>query len=552
MLATKIDALGRRLQEEQQRQCVSSPPEEEHRYIVSTPYGRGLVLRTRKCDGMKEIQIGWKEKDSEEEEVQYYEPNSNGRRRRPKSSTAMNMLYTPIDYPSVVPDIGDDVICNYGRGRVLQIEIHDNGNVTQQNDTAPSIKRKYTIALSKWRLNGGRKSVICYITVSSSDSTNPTTTSMLYVVRKCTVNEMSIPERIELAMQYKSNASEQFTSKAYDIALRTYAQAVSIARDRQHDPTTNELRADLVVLMITCSNNAATCCIKLQQYIEAKKHAQNALILCDALYTKRNKKVHTVLRNDGLSDAKIFGEWRIKSYIIISHCALVENKGGGEEYDVIGGILKKAHGVAIEYINELNAATAAVAALMMNSTIEINKKTKLLVEGHASSLKSLTTQTKEIRRLLVECNSKKKTMKDVEKRRAKAMFANRSSVSERNTNNDSTTTTTTTEDEKKEETKIWHPLMEDVTQRNHKSVVKKEVDVGINNTKSVTFSVRPPQVKVITPQSSSTDYGGDDDNDVDDDDTSPWFVEHREALLVLAITGFTAITVLAFRIRRSS
>lgn len=552
MLATKIDALGRRLQEEQQRQCVSSPPEEEHQYIVSTPYGRGLVLRTRKCDGMKEIQIG---KEKEEEEVQYYAPNNNnGRRRRPKS-TATNMLYTPIDYPSVVPNIGDDVICNYGRGRVLQIEIHDNGNVTQQNDTTTSIKKKYTIALSKWRLNGGRKSVICYITASSSDSTNATT-SMLYVVRKCTVNEMSIPERIELAMQYKSIASKQFTSKAYDIALRTYAQAVSIARDRQHDPTTNELRADLVVLMITCSNNAATCCIKLQQYTEAKKHAQNALILCDALYTKRNKKVHTVLRNDGLSDAKIFGEWRIKSYIIISHCALVENKGGGEEYDVIGGILKKAHGVAIEYINELNAATAAVAALMMNSTIEINKKTKMLVEEHASSLKSLTTQTKEIRRLLVECNSKKKTMKDVEKRRAKAMFAS-SSVSERNTNNDSTTTTTTTEDEKKEETKIWHPLMEDVTQRNHISAVKKEGDVGINNTKSVTFSVRPPQVKVITPQSSSTNYGGDDDNDDDregkyDDDTAPWFVEHREALLVLAITGFTAITVLAFRIRRSS
>jgi tetratricopeptide (TPR) repeat protein len=497
---------------------------------------------------MKEIQIGWKEKDSDEE-VQYYAPNNNGR------STAMNMLYTPIDYPSVDPNIGDDVICNFGRGRVLQIEIHDNdGNVTQQNDTTPSIKKKYTIALSKWRLNGGRKSVICYITVSSSDSTNTTTTSMLYVVRKCTVNEMSIPERIELAMRYKSNASEQFTSKAYDIALRTYAQAVSIARDRQHDPTTNELRADLVVLMITCSNNAATCCIKLQQYTEARKHAQNALILCDALYTKRNKKVHTVLRNDGLIDAKIFGEWRIKSYIIISHCALVENKGGGEEYDVIGGILKKAHGVAIEYINESNAATAA--ALMMNNTIEINKKTKLLVEEHASSLKSLTTQTKEIRRLLVECNSKKKTMKDVEKRRAKAMFAS-SSVSERKTSNDSTTTTTTTEDEKKEETKIWHPLMEDVTQRNRISVVKKVGDVGINNTKSVTFSVRPPQVKVITPQSSSTNYGGDDDNDDDregkyDDDTAPWFVEHREALLVLAITGFTAITVLAFRIRRSS
>jgi tetratricopeptide (TPR) repeat protein len=372
---------------------------------------------------------------------------------------------------------------------------------------------------------------------------------MLHVVRKYTVNEMSIPERIELANQYKANASTQFTSKKYDIALQTYAAAVSIARDRQHDPTTNELRADLVVLMITCSNNAATCCIKLNQYTEAKKHAQNALILCDALYTKRNMKVHTILRNDGIHDAKMFGEWRIKSYIIISHCALVDkNNGGGiEEYDVIVGILKKAHGIAIEYINELNAVAAAAAAAaaatttttLMNSTIESNKKTKLLVEEHASSIKTLTLQTKEIRRLLVECNSKKKIMKDVEKRRAKAMFASSSSVSERKMNNDSTGTKN---GEKKEEHKIWHPLMEDTT-----SLIKE--------TKSVTFSSRPPQVKVITPQ-SSTNCGGDDDNNDDDRegiydyDTSPWFVEHREALLVLAITGVTAIAVLAFRTRR--
>jgi hypothetical protein len=250
-------------------------------------------------------------------------------------------------------------------------------------------------------------------------------------------------------------------------------------------------------------------------------------------------KVHTILRNDGIRYAKIFGEWRVKSYIIISHCALVENKGGGiEEYDVIGGILKKAHGIAIEYINELNASTAAT---LMNSTIESNKKTKLLVEEHASSIKSLTLQTKEIRRLLVECFSKKKTMKDIEKRRAKAMFAS-SSVSERKMNNDSTGSTT--EDEKKEEHKIWHPLMEDTTSQ-------------IKETKSVTFSSRPPQVKVIIPQSSTNCGGDDDDNDDDregnyDYDTSPWFVEHREALLVLAITGFTAIAVLAFRTRRSS
>jgi tetratricopeptide (TPR) repeat protein len=538
MLSKKIDALGRRLQEEQQRQCVSSP-EEEHQYVVSTPYGVGLVLRTRKCDGIKEIQIGWSE---EEVEGKTNASNINGRHRG-SMSTAMNMLYTPIDYPSVVPNIGDDVICNYGRGRVMQIveiKVDDNDDyVTQQNDTTTTSKKKYTIALSKWRLNGGRKSVICYVTTSSSNTKN-TTTSMLHVVRKYTVNEMSIPERIELANQHKTNASKQFTSKKYDIALQTYAAAVSIARDRQHDPTTNELRADLVVLMITCSNNAATCCIKLNQYTEAKKHSQNALILCDALYTKRNMKVHTVLRNDGISDAKIFGEWRIKSYIIISHCALVDNKGGIQEYDVIVGILKKAHGIAIEYINELNTAAAAAATTLMNSTIESNKTTKLLVEEHTSSIKSLTLQTKEIRRLLVECNSKKKTMKDIEKRRAKAMFAS-SSVSESKMNNDCTGTTT--EDEKKEEGKIWHPLMEDTTSQ-------------IKETKSVTFSSRPPQVKEITPQSSV--MGGDDDDDDDDregnydDDTSPWFVEHREALLVLAITGFTAIAVLAFRTRRSS
>ena len=328
--------------------------EDADQAIVQTPYGRGLVIRSRP-DGIKETQLlEWGEDDH---------PSSPGsRRRRPKRSP--NMLYSSTPFPSVPVMVGDDVTCRFGRGVVK--------NIDRVRGTK---KPKYTIELKSWRLSG-RSSVICYVTECS-------------VVRKHTLSEMDVFEKVELAQSQKAKATGYFSTKDFDKALMTYATAVDAVRNIQHDSTsTNEVRADLVLAMITCSNNAGTCCVKLQKYEEAAKFAQNALVLIDALYNKRRKKIHTILNKEGTLDAKLFGEWRAKSYMIMARSRICQ----GRVKDAVD-ILKKAKLVVTKYIDEITTK---------------NGKSNALVKA---SLKSLTVQAKEIRRLLTECAEKKKAHK---------------------------------------------------------------------------------------------------------------------------------------------
>merc|ERR1712194_615303 len=83
-------------------------------------------------------------------------------------------------------------------------------------------------------------------------------------------------EKVALAENQKLKATGYFTQKKdYDLALTTFASAVDAVRNVQHDHTsTNTVRADLVVVMVTCSNNAATCCIKMEKWDEASKFAK--------------------------------------------------------------------------------------------------------------------------------------------------------------------------------------------------------------------------------------------------------------------------------------
>ena len=513
----------------QKYRATPKQPEDSDQAIVHTPYGRGLVTRTRKDDAIKEIQLlEWES---------LVKPTSGTKRQTPF------MMYTAVDYPSVIPRIGDDVICQYGRGRVTNMS-----RVTTTTDTTidaetkkdptttkPAIKIKYTIALSSWRLNG-RSDVTCNVIHPPPR-----------VVRKHTLSEMDAHEKVSLAKTQKAKATTFFSQKKdYDLALSTYASAVDAVRNVQHDHTsTNTVRADLVVVMVTCSNNAATCCIKLQKYDEASKFAKNALILLDALYGKRGKKIHTILKSEGSIDAKLFGEWRIKSYLIVARSCIETN----EIVDAMA-VLKKARGVATSYIDELNAS--------------IQQHQSRQSKEEKASFKSLTIQMKEIRRLLVECSDKKKAAKKTEKRRAKAMFGGGGSSSkeedgdkenaspaETNANNkdleqqqsdkkESSATTKnantantpdTVEDEvrhTKSETKQPPPFK-------RKSSLNGNKDGRPGPRKSVSFSNRPPQIKEI--ESANSEDGED----------APWYSEHQEALIMLAVAGLSAVALMALR-----
>ena len=446
--------------------------EDANQCIVNTPYGRGLVIRTRPEDDVKEVEmLEWDQFA-----------------KKPQQK----MMYTSINYPSVQCKVGDDVVCEYGRGRVTDI--------SKVDDSKSALKYTIELASSSWMISG-RKPVVC------------NTCDPPRVVRKHTPLEMNPHEKITHSKSYKTKATKYFTEKDYNQALSTYAEAVNVVRNVQHDHTsTNEVRADLVVIMITCSNNAATCCIKLGKWSEAKKFAQNALILADALYNKKGKKIHTLLNKEGTIDAKLFGEWRVKSYLITARAYFEE----GNVKEAITLLKTKAKVMAMQYIDEIN-------------TEQLQNHSK----EEKASLKSLTNQVKEIKRLLVECSNKKKATKSMEKKRAKAMFGGKDKVA------------STLQDNKPSHQKE-NNIETDMPLNNKKSTLPAEGEMPNEDTsrpvlnKAVSFSKIPPEVK---------EYEKEVEYEELDKEDSPaaWYDEHKEALVLVAVAGLSAVSVIALK-----
>lgn len=191
------------------------PPEDSDQCIINTPFGRGLVIKTRKdTDNIKEVEmLEWQDFASTN-----------------PASSSKQMLYTSIDYPSVTPHVGDDVVCQYGRGRITHIsKVMANRGEEEEKKKNPILK--YTIRLSSWKI-GGRSDVTCHVT-----------TPPPRVVRKHTASEMDAFEKVELAQTKKSKATQYFIEKEYNQALTIYATAVNAVRNVQHDhSSTNEVR----------------------------------------------------------------------------------------------------------------------------------------------------------------------------------------------------------------------------------------------------------------------------------------------------------------------
>ena len=457
-------------------------PEDADQAIVSTPYGRGLVVRSRKNDGIKEVSL--LELESERSFANSSSPASS-RNREPF------MMYTQLDYPSVAARIGDDVVCQYGRGRVT--------NISRVTCKGKEHVLKYSIAISSWRL-GGRSTAICHVT-----SPPPR------VVRKHTLREMDAHERIQYAKAEKATASSYFSEKKdYQLALEKYAEAVDAVRNVQHDYTsTNEVRADLIVVMVTCSNNAATCCVKLKKWPEASKFAKNALILLDALYGKRGKKIHTILSKEGTIDAKLFGEWRVKSYLVVARSCMEE----GEVADALA-VLKKARTVAMGYVDEITA------------------KQQTCSKEERASLKSLTLQVKEIRRLSAICSEKKKATKQREKKRAMAMFGgDKENAPPAEANKEKDRQPPQSKEKGENGIKPTSGQEEKTIPYQRKSSLNTKKDGRPSMEKSVSFSQQPPEVKEF--ESANEE--------------APWYSEHQEALIMVGIAGFSAVALIALR-----
>ena len=257
-------------------------------------------------------------------------------------------------------------------------------------------------------------------------------------------------------------------------------------------------------------------CVKLTKWEEAKKFAQNSLILCDALLAKRGLKIHTILNKEGTIDAKLFGEFRVKSYLVIAMYCLQSN-----DYEGAIAILKKAKAVALEYIDDLKSKQQCSAV-------------------ESASLRGLLSQIKEVRRLMTECTEKKKEAKNMEKKRAQAMFSLKNNIHDppRSTKNDDTSINKNTSSNDainvhNEQTTVTKQTEEPSTPPSLKSSFNDKSPRSLR--KSVSFSQKPPQIKEFD-TSISEKY-------------VPWYSEHKEALMLLTMAGLSVFAFVNIRKR---
>jgi tetratricopeptide (TPR) repeat protein len=378
--------------------------------------------------------------------------------------------------------LGDDVLTVYGRGRIigLQPQVHN-----------------VIVELTSWRL-AQRSTVKCYLDVHQ-----------VQVVRKKTLHKMNAWERVQHAHEWKRQATDFFGRKNYEQALACYSKAVDAVRNVQHDAqSSNEVRADLVLVMITCCNNAATCCIQLSRYDLAVNFAKNALVLIDALYEKRGMKVHSILVRDGTSDEKMFGEYRVKALLMIAR-GLSER---GECDSAIVSLKQAKDAIAMYY----NADS----------------------DSDSSGRSHLFSQQKQVKRLHATCVERKKALKQKEKQRAQAMFA---------TSPSSKNTPVKKENDKPDNA---NPIVTPSPKPTNTAI---ETDEELEELASETSS---PTTKRSVSFADDTKPGSREfleEQDHDDDDVeeeTPWFGEHKEALVLSAIAGLAALSVVLLRSHR--
>ena len=359
-------------------------PEDKVQFVVQTPYGRGLTVRTREATKvepqMRQIElVEWKHAAEQSNTTK-------------KSSSVMKpqYLYSTTDFPSVPAKVGDDVVCTFGRGKVTEIRV-SNGN----DDTNATQKKTIVVMLSSWRL-ARRSKVMLYLQPDA-----------VRVVRPKKIYEMTVHERIDAALAFKDEAAKDFSAKDYQASLRSYAKAIDAVRYVQHkSDSDNFVRADLLVVMVTCTNNAGMCARHLGKWDESYNFGKNADVLLDAMEKKKGMKIHSILTKDGYSDVQTFGIWKVKALMLQAR-ALAEK----HEFDKTIEISKKAHEVIATYTTEAHA------------------------KKHEASVKTLRNLEKEVLKLHARSKERKYLQIKKEKQRATAMFGGSSNAHKANNEN---------------------------------------------------------------------------------------------------------------------
>lgn len=250
--------------------------------------------------------------------------------------------------------------------------------------------------------------------------------------------------------------------------------------------------------MITCCNNAGTCSLLLQQWDETYKFGKNALVLLDALYERRRKsKILELLYKEGLNESKLFGTWRVKSLLLASS-ALAERHDTGEALTK----LKQALSAIAEYKEESNPM-----------------------------FRQLLAQEKEARKLLFECKRRIKAEKKREKERAVAMFGGSEFAEQQH--------------------EVLRPIETNARPYENESIIRKaisaeEVKTVEEDSIAKLVQTSPRKKKVSFDDGTVPGY-----LDEEDEDEVSFLQKHKEALLLLVMSGLGSVVARHFMKRRS-
>lgn len=452
--------------------------------IYDTPYGRSLLYNIK-------VNVNLKKSDDNDETKKEKVDIDSIYCFKLKDITLADgknpTLYTCQTNFSFASPVKDDDVVLGTIGRGIVSEVRSNNGI-----------QTVVAELTNWHL-AGRSKVKVYSNIAKF--TNKTSCDevdnkkLFRVVRKKRVFEMNIYERIEHAKVLKQEAIPYFGKGDFTKALDLFSTAIYAVRMQEHSPeSTNEMRADLVEIMISCSNNAASCYVKMKRWEDAEQQARNALLLIDALDGKRGQKIHTILKKGGLSDLKLFGEWRVKSYLIIAKAEAEQ-----QEYAMALARLKQA----------LSWTRAGVGV-------------------GAKVMPGLEKQDVEIRRLIQTYGERHKLIYLKEKARAKAMFGSTSKAKK-----DVQKLSSDENDPQQNATQEEHTP----SNINDSKVDEKRLD------EEGPKQIVPGESTVSTKHNNSTNSEPESDNDKDsvsDDDFGlPWYEEHKEAL-ILSCLGFLA------------
>jgi chemotaxis protein histidine kinase CheA len=223
------------------------------------------------------------------------------------------------------------------------------------------------------------------------------------------------------------------------------------------------------------------------------------------LYEKRGLKIHSILLKEGLTDAKLFGEFKCKSLLLLA-------KGLAERGEYVSAIdtLKQALDVITKYTADSSDSKA-----------------------------NLHSQQKEVKRLYASCVQRKKALKEKEKQRAQAMFAASPSKESKESpvapkqasTNRTSIVSPSPEPREPTETTALDMSKDDLEQES-----EDVSDNAIPFKKRVSFA-------------NDTKQGSREMllEEVDDEEEMPWYEEHKEALVMSAVAGLAALSVLLLR-----